>query len=509
MKRKYFARGRRLSSSLQLGQRLRFRPGLEALEDRTLLSVTSTIFTLDPPQSLLTLSGTVSGRNIEAQGPGALTTSYRGTVASEWDLDPAGPNMKFVSAGSAAIANNSGAWQPNVGGGAGSAAANYGGRVQFNISFCSVTARIAVRDLVVSASNPSPVPLIPSGEEPYTFPSSQTLRIDSGFADYNYSAGICGSGSGRQNIGGQSVTNQASARGAFRDQGDGQYSLIIPISVTINETISTPLGNIPVVLRINGSMQANASIPVVSLDGVTGDYETTAVAGGDPVNIADPANAKVMRTPSANLTSMTLTLTNRPDGEAEFLFVDQAVLDKAGLTSSGYDPATGELTISGNNAPSAYELVLRAVYYQNLVGADLSDRFIQVVARDGTNPSVVRNSIVHIAVGARLQQAGTLRETFSPSTLANLDWPNILRTVAVARSSMVQRAVAPGVLHDYEQPGPVQEPSGAFTHFNRQNALLTVALELVKGEHTPHDGNLLVTVAAIEALALQPFTDQG
>src|SRR5262249_12676358 len=149
--------------------------------------------------------------------------------------------------------------------------------------------------------------------------------------------------------------NQASARGVFQDQGNGAYALISPISVTINQSIPTPLGNIPVVLHINGTIRANANIPVVSLDGVTGDYDTTALVGGGLFNIADPVNSTVTRTPNANLTSMTVTLTNPLDGTGEFLAVDQSVLDTYGLSTTGYDPGSGVLTISGSADPSAYQ----------------------------------------------------------------------------------------------------------------------------------------------------------
>src|SRR5262249_26243590 len=150
-----------------------------------------------------------------------------------------------------------------------SAPANYGGMASFSIFPCNITARAAVRDLVVSASTANPLPLTPSGADPYTFASTQSLNINSGNADYNYTAGICGSGSGRTGLDGQMANNQASARGVFQDQGNGAYALISPISVTINQSIPTPLGNIPVVLHINGTIRANANIPVVSLDGVT------------------------------------------------------------------------------------------------------------------------------------------------------------------------------------------------------------------------------------------------
>jgi hypothetical protein len=371
---------RRVRPGTPLPQRWSYRPQILALEDRVLPSVTSTVFTLDPNNSSLTLSGTYAGANIQQQGSGALVTRYTGPMVAQWDLTA--HTLNFDSTGTAATAQNSGTWQPAVGGGSGSAPANYGGQV----TILFITGYAAVRELVATLSTSSPLTLSGSGPS-YSFPSTQTLTITHGFADYN--AGSLGSG--RADISNNSATNQASA-GTFQDLGSGNYRLTVPVNVTINQTV----GGQPAVLHIIGTVVANATLPVVTLGNGSADYATSVVATQGPVHITDPA-AGVTRTPSANLTSMTVTLTNHPDGAQEFLAAD---LGGAGLSGS-YNAATGVETVTGSATPAVYTNVLRTLIYENdSPTPDTHDRIIQVVVSDGTNSSVVRTTTVTVLAPA-------------------------------------------------------------------------------------------------------------
>jgi hypothetical protein len=109
------------------------------------------VFTLDTPTSALELSGTIAGATLQSQGTGSLRTTYFGDFRLSLSPDA----VQFV-AGGTATANNSGSWQPLADGLAGSAPANYGGRV--TISF--ITTNVAVRDLTADASS-DPIPLNP------------------------------------------------------------------------------------------------------------------------------------------------------------------------------------------------------------------------------------------------------------------------------------------------------------------------------------------------------------
>jgi hypothetical protein len=81
------------------------------------------VFTVDPSQSRVILSGKVAGTVIEEQGPGSLTSSFGGTLAAE----VTGSTIEFAG-GSALDAAVNGNWQPKPGGVAGSDPADFGGK---------------------------------------------------------------------------------------------------------------------------------------------------------------------------------------------------------------------------------------------------------------------------------------------------------------------------------------------------------------------------------------------
>src|SRR5688572_9134172 len=98
--------------------------GLSSLET---VHADTRIYTLDPDESSITLSGSVTSQfgtaPINEQGPGSLTTSYTGTIHA----DRTSSAIQFISGGSI-DANVSGSWQPLADASAGSAPADYGAR---------------------------------------------------------------------------------------------------------------------------------------------------------------------------------------------------------------------------------------------------------------------------------------------------------------------------------------------------------------------------------------------
>jgi Ca2+-binding RTX toxin-like protein len=104
----------------------------------------------------------------------------------------------------------------------------------------------------------------------------------------------------------------------------------------------------------------------------------------------------------ANIESMTVTLTNRPDGAVfESLSLNAAATAAAaaaGLAVS-YAASTGVLSISGSASRAAYEMVLHGVAYNNTDQApDTTERIVNVVVNDGDAGSAA--TIATIAVVA-------------------------------------------------------------------------------------------------------------
>jgi hypothetical protein len=88
---------------------------------------------------------------------------------------------------------------------------------------------------------------------------------------------------------------------------------------------------------------------------------------------------------------MTVTLAAAPDGAAESLAVD---LTGTGLTTTGYDPVAGVLSVTGNGSLATYQGALHKVTYAHAPGATTAGpRTVTVVVTDGTNASLVRTAV--------------------------------------------------------------------------------------------------------------------
>ena len=140
--------------------------------------------------------------------------------------------------------------------------------------------------------------------------------------------------------------------------------------------------------------------PVVDLNaGGAGNNVTTAFTEQTPVLIVPVGTLSDVD--SATLTSLTVTLTARPDGNAvESLALNAAATTAAsgaGLTVS-YTPATGVLSITGAATTAVYQSILQGIQYNDTSDTPTtSNRSITVVANDGATPSVTRTVTLTVA----------------------------------------------------------------------------------------------------------------
>ena len=150
----------------------------------------------------------------------------------------------------------------------------------------------------------------------------------------------------------------------------------------------------------NGNTGGATYPPALDLDsdnssGASGaDYQTTFVQGGPFQLIAD-ADATLY---DGSLEEITVTLTNRPDGDAnESLLIDGTL--PTNLTSS-YNASNGELTITptaGNTVPVAdFLAALKQVGYNNTSVSNTTSRIVEVVANDGQNDSNLGTTTVTV-----------------------------------------------------------------------------------------------------------------
>jgi len=134
-----------------------------------------------------------------------------------------GHTITFLNDGGALTADNSGNWQPDVGGAGGSAPANYGGKFQF-----VGTNYAAIRHLAMGFTA-NAVPL--TRMQPYgtfSFPSTQTVTL----ANCNFDYRTTVFGSDRQSAAGLSGSNQA-GNGSVQANGDGTLTLTVPVDADI------------------------------------------------------------------------------------------------------------------------------------------------------------------------------------------------------------------------------------------------------------------------------------
>ena len=121
------------------------------------------------------------------------------------------------------------------------------------------------------------------------------------------------------------------------------------------------------------------------------DFTASFTTGGAPVFISDVGDISISDIDHTILQSLTVTLTNRPDGTLESL---AAV---TGSLSGSYDPANGSFVVSGAAPVATYEQVLQSFTYENLsLIPDLTTRTIEVTVNDGIDSSLIATSLIEI-----------------------------------------------------------------------------------------------------------------
>ena len=111
-----------------------------------------------------------------------------------------------------------------------------------------------------------------------------------------------------------------------------------------------------------------------------------------PVALVD-VDATLTDPDSANLASLTVTITNLLDGSSEVLAADTA---GTSITAS-YNPGTGVLSLTGSDTVANYEQALRTITYDNAEPLpDATPRIVTFQASDGANASLLASTTVSI-----------------------------------------------------------------------------------------------------------------
>lgn len=130
--------------------------------------------------------------------------------------------------------------------------------------------------------------------------------------------------------------------------------------------------------------------------GTGNNYITNYVAGSPGIGISD-TDVTITEPDGGTLHSISITLTNRPDGDAaESLFVNGAL--PAGITASAYNSATGMITLTGPASSADFVAAILQIQYTN---SDLTpfttDRIVEIVVNDGveTGPVSLTTILIH------------------------------------------------------------------------------------------------------------------
>ncbi len=199
-------------------------------------------FVIDATQSSLKLEGTALGSITMVAQPGtvnSLSTTYSGTIVA----DVTAASVAFVG-GSAITANNSGNWQPGVGGVAGNAPANYGAFA--NAGFLG-SGYAALRNLLFDLKSDS-IPMLAgtfiADTLEFSFPPTATST-----ADYRVSGFLADSGS--EALAGKSTNNILTA--ATITVVGAELVLTIPVDYTLVLT-----GDFDATFRVQGQLVGKA-----------------------------------------------------------------------------------------------------------------------------------------------------------------------------------------------------------------------------------------------------------
>ena len=136
------------------------------------------------------------------------------------------------------------------------------------------------------------------------------------------------------------------------------------------------------------------SAPVVDLNGpASGTGYTVNWSNVGGVNVADPANATVSDSDSANLTQMSVAIVTPHAG-------DTLSANNSGFPSIHLSFGAGTLTMSGADSVADYQAVLRTVKYDNTNGGPgVGSVTVAVVASDGQLTGAEADATVNIVLG--------------------------------------------------------------------------------------------------------------
>ena len=176
------------------------------------------------------------------------------------------------------------------------------------------------------------------------------------------------------------------------DQSGGRPSGTTDVDVSLNGGSTAFSAEIEMVTL---NILAVNDLAIVDLNGDAAgvDYAVQFFEGGAPVAIAH-STATVADNDNTTLSKLVVTLTNRPDGDAELLAAD---VTGTNIQAGVYDPSTGQLMLNGPDTIANFQTVLRRIKYTNGSAAPTTGtRAATIVASDGVNDGPAATSSISV-----------------------------------------------------------------------------------------------------------------
>src|SRR5437762_2536385 len=174
-----------------------------------------------------------------------------------------------------------------------------------------------------------------------------------------------------------------------------------------SDTPTTTARTVNVVINDGASNSAQQSVtisvtpvndaPVLDLNGAgAGNDATASFTEQTPLAIAP--SATITDVDSANMASLTATLTARPDGNAvESLSLNAAATAAAAGLSVSYTASTGVLSITGSASRATYQTILEGIVYNNTSDTPTTTaRTVNVVINDGASNSAQQSVTISV-----------------------------------------------------------------------------------------------------------------
>ena len=165
--------------------------------------------------------------------------------------------------------------------------------------------------------------------------------------------------------------------------------------------------------------------PVLDLDannsnGGGSDYASTFTIGGSPIPIAD-TDVKITDPDSTTMASATISMiVNGGVPPNDTLSISGPL--PGGISASGYNPATGVLTLTGVASIAAYDAALHQVVFSTADTSSNADRIISVTVSDGAHTSNTAETFMHVVppTSASVDIAATVLTEPDPSSLVTI-----------------------------------------------------------------------------------------